>query len=188
MFGVVVRLRAAALFLAAAPGSSDTINDEAGNVDFSAGVMGIAFAISHNVGFGTKAIPARIELLRFLIPKRTPVAQESSPAFFTGWSKLRLRHFDLCWLRGLLFDSCCRAVRSTTGRYDRHSSSSASGMEVAADPEYVPRQVCPTNRQRAQAARERSNRKLCRRQGRRAFSDGKPFVFPFNPPAWRNNL
>jgi hypothetical protein len=104
-------------------------------------------------------------------PDRTQVAQESSRAFFTAEPKLRLCHFDLCWLRGLLSVSCCRAVRSTTGRYDRHSSSSAAGMEVAADPEYAPRQVCPTNRQRAQAPRERSNRKLCRRQGRQAFSD-----------------
>ena len=95
-----------------------------------------------------------------------------------GFSKLRRRHFDLCHLRRLLSDVCCRAVRSTTGRYDRRSSSSASGMEVAADPEYVPRRVCPTNLQRAQAARERSNRKLCRRQGRRAFSDARPFVSP----------
>jgi len=50
-----------------------------------------------------------------------------------GFSKLRRRDFDLCRLRRLLSDAYCRAVRSTTGRYDRHSSSSAFGMEAAAD-------------------------------------------------------
>jgi hypothetical protein len=58
---------------------------------------------------------------------------------FIEQTKLRRRHFDLCWLRRLLSGSCCRVVRSTTGSYDRHSSSSVYGMEVAADQEYVPR-------------------------------------------------
>src|SRR5271169_1127446 len=62
-----------------------------------------------------------------------------------------------------LLISRCRAVRSTTGRYDRHSSSSASGMELVMDPEYVPRWVCPSNRQRAQAPQQRSKRIICRR-------------------------
>jgi hypothetical protein len=54
-----------------------------------------------------------------------------------AFSKLRRRHFDLCWLRRLSSDACCRAVRSMRGRYDRHSSSSAYGMELATDPEYA---------------------------------------------------
>ncbi len=66
-----------------------------------------------------------------------------------GFSKLRRRDFDLSRLRRPLSDACCRAVRSTTGRYDRHSSSSAFGMEAAADPECASRWVDPTNRQGA---------------------------------------
>jgi hypothetical protein len=117
--------------------------------------------------------PFRGQKRRFHICRWFPISRE-----LIGPSKLRWRHFDFCRLRRLLSGACRRAVRSTRGRYDRHSSSSASGMEAATDPQYVPREVGPTNRQRAQAARERSNRLLCRPQGRRTISDSKSLVPP----------
>src|SRR6266478_4677505 len=63
--------------------------------------------------------------------------RETDPTDIVLDSPLRRRHFDLCWLHRLLSDACCRAVRSMRGRYDRHSSSSASDMELATDPEYA---------------------------------------------------
>src|SRR5258706_8905148 len=63
--------------------------------------------------------------------------RETDPTDIVLDSPLRRRHFDLCWLHRLLSDACCRAGRSMRGRYDRHSSSSASDMELATDPEYA---------------------------------------------------